>query len=103
MTTERNSQVKTLVGVVALLALGVGGGYWWAHSTMMSGQPAGPTSSMPMANPLRLKSICDKSLKRLPGFRALILRTSLTRLHFSLLGIMDQTLGKKIWRRRWKK
>jgi Cu(I)/Ag(I) efflux system membrane fusion protein len=51
MTTERNSQVKTLVGVVALLALGVGGGYWWAHSTMMSGQPAGPTSSMPMANP----------------------------------------------------
>jgi Cu(I)/Ag(I) efflux system membrane fusion protein len=51
MTTERISPLKTLAGVVALLALGVGGGYWWAHSTMVSGQPAGPASSMPMANP----------------------------------------------------
>jgi membrane fusion protein, copper/silver efflux system len=51
MTTERISQIKTLVGVVALLALGVGGGYWWAHNTMMSGQSAGPANSMSLANP----------------------------------------------------
>ena len=51
MTTERMSPFKTLAGVVALIALGVGGGYWWAHSTKMPGQPAGSAGSMPMANP----------------------------------------------------
>ncbi len=51
MTTERMSPIKTLAGVVALIALGVGGGYWWAHNTMMSGQSAGSASSMHMANP----------------------------------------------------
>jgi len=51
MTTERISQMKTLAAVVALLALGVGGGYWLAHSTMMSSQPAGAASLMSMANP----------------------------------------------------
>lgn len=51
MTTEQISQIKTLVGVLGLVAMGVSGGYWWAHSTMVSGQPAGPASSMPMANP----------------------------------------------------
>jgi Cu(I)/Ag(I) efflux system membrane fusion protein len=50
MTTERISQMKTLAGVVALLALGVGGGYWLAHSTMMPGQSAGPASASPMAD-----------------------------------------------------
>jgi Cu(I)/Ag(I) efflux system membrane fusion protein len=50
MTTERISPIKTLGGGVALLALGVGGGYWWAHSTMKSGQPAGTASSEPMEN-----------------------------------------------------
>jgi membrane fusion protein, copper/silver efflux system len=51
MSTQRISPIKALVGVVALLALGVGGGYWWAHSTMMTGQPAGSASTMSMANP----------------------------------------------------
>jgi membrane fusion protein, copper/silver efflux system len=51
MSTERINSIKTLAGVVALLALGVGGGYWWAHSTMMTGQPAGSAPSMSMANP----------------------------------------------------
>jgi membrane fusion protein, copper/silver efflux system len=50
MTAERSSPIKTLAGVVALLALGIGGGYWWAHSTM-SGQAAGAASASPMANP----------------------------------------------------
>jgi membrane fusion protein, copper/silver efflux system len=45
MTTERINQIKTLIGVVALLAVGVGGGYWWAHSTMMSGEPTGSATN----------------------------------------------------------
>ncbi len=52
MSTERISQVKRVGGVAALLALGVGGGYWWAHSTMMSDHAAGPARPMSMANPV---------------------------------------------------
>jgi Cu(I)/Ag(I) efflux system membrane fusion protein len=50
MTTERTRPIKAFSGGVALLALGVGGGYWWAHSKMVSGQSAGSASSVPMAN-----------------------------------------------------
>jgi Cu(I)/Ag(I) efflux system membrane fusion protein len=51
MTIERISPIKMLVGAAALLALGVGGGYWWAHSKMMSGTPTGSASPMSMAKP----------------------------------------------------
>lgn len=51
MTTERISQIKWLAGALALLAVGVGGGYWWAHRMMMF-QPAAdsPASAGNMAN-----------------------------------------------------
>src|SRR4029077_12586894 len=62
MTTARISMIKTLAAVVALLALGVGGGYWWAHSTMMSGQPTGSASSIPTANPSAAVGGPDKPL-----------------------------------------
>ena len=51
MTAERISPIKMLAGATALLTLGIVGGYWWAHSTMISGQSAGPASASPMANP----------------------------------------------------
>src|ERR1700747_556089 len=52
MTTERIRPIKALAGGVALLAVGVAGGYWGAHSTIVSRETANPATSMsPAAQP----------------------------------------------------
>lgn len=51
MTMAPLNSVKLRAGALALLALGIGAGYWWAHHTMTS-NPAGgaPTASANMEN-----------------------------------------------------
>ena len=51
MKSARIGHLESLAGALALLALGAGGGYWWAHRAMMSGPAASqPGSSDPMAD-----------------------------------------------------
>lgn len=38
MTAKRINEIKWVAAAIALLALGAGGGYWWAHRTMPSGE-----------------------------------------------------------------
>jgi membrane fusion protein, copper/silver efflux system len=52
MTAAPLSQIKWLAGALALAALGVGGGYWWAHRTMMADSSGtASSSSANTANP----------------------------------------------------
>jgi membrane fusion protein, copper/silver efflux system len=51
LNSARISNLESLAGALVLLALGAGGGYWWAHRTMASGSAANPpVSSTPMAD-----------------------------------------------------
>ena len=47
MKSARISHLESLAGALVLLALGAGGGYWWAHRTMVSGPAANPPASSP--------------------------------------------------------
>ena len=51
MKSARISHLESLAGALVLLALGAGGGYWWAHRTMVPGPAANPpASATPMAD-----------------------------------------------------
>src|SRR5262245_27388324 len=51
MTTERANAITWIVAAIALLALGAGGGYWWAHRTMATnGSMSGATVSSAAPN-----------------------------------------------------
>ena len=45
MNTAPLSNMKSLAGALALLAVGAGGGYWWDHRTMTPGPGDAPLSS----------------------------------------------------------
>jgi Cu(I)/Ag(I) efflux system membrane fusion protein len=51
MTTARTTKITWSASALTLLALGAGGGYWWAHQRMISSPTAEPSSSGNMTNP----------------------------------------------------